>query len=131
MTNKDLVRNFLQQEGYKFQESTHAFHFKANGLNLICEATDDDPMFIRIIAPVIYTVSDNPAISHEKVLSICNHLVEKIKTLKAYVDADGDVMLAVELFVSEDTQNLDMVLARACNVLGQGRFDFATQLRED
>lgn len=131
MTNKDLVRNFLQQEGHKFEETGNAFRFKAQGLNLVCEATDRDPMFIRIVAPVIYSLTDNPALSREEVLSACNYVVEKIKTLKAYVDADGDVMLAVELFVSEDTQNLDMVLARACNVLGQGRFDFATKLRED
>ena len=46
MTNKELVRNFLQQEGYKFEETANVFRFKAQGLNLVCEATERDPMFI-------------------------------------------------------------------------------------
>lgn len=130
MTNKELVRNFLQQEGYKFEESDHLFRFKANGLHLVCEASSHDDMFIRIIAPVIYSVSDNPETPREKVLGACNHLVEKVKTLKAYLDDDDDVMLAVELFVSSDTQDLSTVLERCLNVLGQGRYEFSTQIRD-
>lgn len=131
MTNKELVRAFLQQEGYKFEEKGDVFHFKAQGLHLVCEASERDSMFVRIIAPVIYSVSDYPDISRSKVLEACNQMVEKIKTLKAYIDHDGDVMLAVELFVSEQTQDLNAVLERSLNVLGQGRFDFIKQLQED
>lgn len=130
MTNKELVRNFLQQEGYKFEETGDLFHFKANGLNLICEVSERDSMFVRIIAPVIYSISDKPQISREKVLSICNHLVEKMKTLKAYLDSDDDVMLAVELFVSKDATDLSAVLERSLNILGQGRFEFSNQLTD-
>lgn len=130
MTNKELVRNFLQQEGYKFEETGDLFRFKANGLHLVCEASERDSMFIRIVAPVIYSVSDHPEISREKVLSACNHLVEKVKTLKAYLDSDNDVMLAVELFISEETSDLSAVLERSLNVLGQGRFEFSNQLTD-
>lgn len=130
MTNKELVRNFLQQEGYKFEETEQTFHFKAQGLNLVCEASERDSMFVRIIAPVIYSVDENPEIPREKVLAVCNHLVEKIKTLKVYVDRDGDVMLAVELFISEQTTDLSAIIERSFNVLGQGRFEFAKLLQE-
>lgn len=130
MTNKELVRNFLQQEGYKFEETGDLFRFKANGLHLVCEASERDSMFIRIVAPVIYSVSDHPGISREKVLSACNHLVEKVKTLKGYLDSDNDVMLAVELFISEETSDLSAVLERSLNVLGQGRFEFSNQLTD-
>lgn len=131
MTNKELVRNFLQQEGYKFEETGDVFRFKAQGLNLVCEASERDNMFVRVIAPVIYSLSDNSAVSREKVLEACNHLVERVKTLKAYIDRDDDVMLAVELFISEQTTNLASVIERAINILGQGRFEFAKQIQED
>jgi len=131
MTNKDLVRNFLQQEGYKFEETTNVFHFKAQGLHLVCEAADRDPMFIRIVAPVIYSLSDDSSISREQVLDACNRLVEKIKILKAYLDEDGDVMLAVELFVSEDTQDITNILDRIIGILAEGRIDFTKSLCEE
>lgn len=131
MTNKDLVRNFLQQEGYKFEETGEMFHFKAQGLNLVCEASERDSMFVRIIAPVIYSVDENPEIPRERVLAACNHLIEKIKTLKVYVDRDDDVMLAVELFISEQTTDLSAIMDRSIAVLGQGRFEFAKQIQED
>ncbi|MCQ2345894.1 MAG: hypothetical protein MJZ82_03920 [Paludibacteraceae bacterium] len=105
-------------------------HFKAQGMNLVCEASERDNMFVRVMAPVIYSLSDNSAVSREKVLDACNHLVERVKTLKAYIDRDGDVMLAVELFISEDTSDLSAVLERAFNVLGLGRFEFSNQLTE-
>ncbi len=131
MTNKELVRNFLQQEGYKFEEVANGFRFKAQGLNLVCEASECDNMFVRIIAPIIYSISDEPEVPREKVFAACNHLVEKIKTLKVYVDRDGDVMLAVELFISEQTTDLSTVLERTLSVLGQGRFEFAKEIQED
>lgn len=131
MTNKELVRAFLQQEGYKFEEKGDVFHFKAQGLHLVCEASERDSMFVRIIAPVIYSVSDNPGIPREKVLEACNHLVEQIKTLKVYMDREGDVMLAIELFISDETQDFSPILERSINILGQGRFDFAKQIQED
>lgn len=131
MTNKELVRNFLQQEGYKFEETTDVFRFKAQGLKLVCEATDRDSMFIRIVAPVIYSMSDRPEVSREQVLAACNKLVEQIKCLKAYLDRDEDVMLAVELFIDEQSTNLDAALERSFNVLGRGRLEFANLIQED
>lgn len=131
MTNKELVRNFLQQEGYKFEETGDVFHFKAQGMNLVCEASERDSMFVRIIVPVIYSLLDMPAVPREKVLEVCNRLIEKIKALKIYLDADGDVMLAVELFVSEQTTDLSDVMERSLTVLGKGRFEFANLMQED
>ena len=128
MTNKELVRNFLQQEGYKFEETTNGFRFKAQGLNLVCEATERDPMFIRIVAPVIFSMSDSPEVSREQVLSACNKLVEQFKCLKVYLDGDGDVMLAVELFIYQDSNDLSAILERSVTILGQGRLNFSNEL---
>lgn len=128
MTNKELVRNFLQQDGYKFEESENVFRFKAQGLHLACEVTERDPMFIRIVAPVIFSLTDSPEIPQEQVLAACNKLVAQIKCLKAYLDEDGDVMLAVELFINEDATDISEVLDRAINVLAQGRVNFHTEL---
>lgn len=128
MTNNELVRNFLQQEGYKFEETANVFRFKAQGLNLVCEATDRDPMFIRIVAPVIYSMSDRPEISREQVLAACNKLVEQFKCLKVYLDGDGDVMLAVELFIYKDSNDLSAILERSFTILGQGRLNFSNEL---
>lgn len=128
MTNNELVRNFLQQEGYKFEETANVFRFKAQGLNLVCEATERDPMFIRIVAPVIYSMSDRPEISREQVLAACNKLVEQFKCLKVYLDGDGDVMLAVELFIYKDSNDLSAILERSFTILGQGRLNFSNEL---
>lgn len=130
MTNKELVRNFLQQEGYRFEETGDLLHFRAQGLNLVCEASEQDKMFIRIVAPVIFSLSDYPELSREQVLVACNRLVAKLKILKVYLEKDEDVMLAVELFVSSDTQDLTAVLDRCINVLAQGRYEFANQLKK-
>lgn len=128
MTNNELVRNFLQQEGYKFEETANVFRFKAQGLNLVCEATERDPMFIRIVAPVIYSMSDRPEISREQVLAACNKLVEQFKCLKVYLDGDGDVMLAVELFIYKESNDLSAILERSFTILGQGRLNFSNEL---
>lgn len=128
MTTKELVRNFLQQEGYKFEETTNLFRFKAQGLNYVCDADERDPIFFRIMVPVIFSANDRPEISREQVLQACNNIVEQIKVLKAYMDSDGDVSLTIEQFVSEDTQDLTNVLERSINLLAEGRIIFAKEL---
>ncbi len=129
MTNIELVSNFLQQEGYKFEETENVFRFRAQGLHLICEANESDNMFVRIVVPVIYSMSDSPEIPREKVLEACNHLVEKIKILKIYLDRDGDVMMAIELFISEQAIDINAIMDRSLNILGEGRFEFANLLK--
>lgn len=127
MTTKELVRNFLQQEGYKF-ELNGQFHFKAQGLYCVCDADEGDPTFFRIVVPVIFSANDRPEISREQVLQACNNIVEQVKVLKAYMDDDGDVSLSIDQFVSEDTQDLTNVLERSINLLAEGRIIFAKEL---
>lgn len=131
MTNKELVRNFLKQEGYKFEELETVFRFRAQGLNLVCETDESDSMFVRIVAPVIFSLSDSPEVSRGQVLEACNHLIEKIKALKVYLDSDGDVMLTIELFITEQTTDLTAVMNRSLNILGQTRFEFISLIKED
>lgn len=131
MTNKELVRNFLKQEGYKFEELETVSRFRAQGLNLVCEAVESDSMFVRIVAPVIFSLSDSPEVSRGQVLEACNHLIEKIKALKVYLDSDGDVMLTIELFITEQTTDLTAVMDRSLNILGQTRFEFISLIKED
>lgn len=131
MTNKELVRNFLKQEGYKYEELETVFRFRAQGLNLVCEADESDSMFVRIVAPVIFSLSDSPEVSRGQVLEACNHLIEKIKALKVYLDSDGDVMLTIELFITEQSTDLTAVMNRSLNILGQTRFEFISQIKED
>lgn len=128
MTNRELVCNFLQQEGYRFQEVENLFRFRAQGMNLVCEANDRDDMFIHIIAPVIYSMSNTPEVSRQQVLEVCNQLVAEKKVLKVCLDEDEDVSLSLELLISEDTNDLTSVLDRSLNILAQGRYEFTNRI---
>lgn len=128
MTNKELVRNFLQQEGYKFEENGNVFHFKAQGMHLVCETDERDPMFIHIAAPVIYSLTDDAEVSREQVLAACNNLIARIKCLKIHLDKEGDVILVVEQFINTEATDISEVLDRAINVLAQGRLMFNLEL---
>lgn len=128
MTTKELVRNFLQQEGYKFEEKTNVFRFKAQGLNCICDADEGDPNFFIIMVPVIFFADASPEINREQVLQVCNNVIARVKALKVHMHSDGNVSLSIEQFVSEDTQDLTNVLERAIDILAEGRFIFAKEL---
>lgn len=127
MTTKELVCNFLQQEGYKF-ELDELFYFKAQGLNCICDADEEDPTFFRIVVPVIFSANSLPEISREQVLQVCNDIVGQVKVLKVYMDSAGNVSLSIDLFVSEDTQNIANVFERSINLLAEGRMRFIKEL---
>ena len=120
---KDLVLNFLREEGYKYEEvADNAIAFRSEGAYILCQIPKDDDVYVQFNMSHIYSKSDNPEVSREHVLSICNDIVYKIKTLKCYIDKeDNNVNLSIELLVGNDITSLSSIIPRVLDTLSYGR----------
>lgn len=125
MTTAELAKNWLHEQGYKCNlDDDGDAVFKYEGANMYVAVDKDDPLFLKIVMPVIYEVEDN----YSKVLEAANKVCAKIKVLKAIV-INNKVHLVIEMFV-DTTPEVDDFFERCCDILIAGRREFAMAMSE-
>ena len=85
MRTDELVKQFLSNEGYKFDvDSDGDIHFKYEGINLYFTVDNNDQKYFRLIMPNIYQLEGN----RTKVLEAINTVARDLKVIKAYLIED-------------------------------------------
>ncbi len=125
MTTAELAQNWLRNQGFRcnLDEEGDAI-FKYEGANMFVSVDKDDPLFLKIVMPTIYEVTDDYA----KVLEAVNTVTSKVKVLKAML-IGGRVHLSIEMFV-DTTPEVDDFFERCCDILIAGRKIFASAMAE-
>jgi hypothetical protein len=126
MKTIDLVKQYLQDEGYKYEiDQDGDVHFKYQGVNLFYTDSGNDSLFFRIIMPSIYTVENN----RTKVLEACNTVTRDIKVLKAFLVGDN-LWLDIEMFI-DSTPEFNDFFPRCLDILYEGRKRVAAEIFND
>lgn len=123
MRTEELVKQFLSNEGYKFDvDSDGDIHFKYEGINLYFTVDNNDQKYFRLIMPNIYQLEGN----RTKVLEAINTVARDLKVIKAFLIEDR-LWLAVELFI-DSTPELEDFFPRCMGLLKAGREKIAEEI---
>lgn len=123
MRTEELVKQFLSNEGYKFDvDSDGDIHFKYEGINLYFTVDNNDQRYFRLIMPNIYQLEGN----RTKVLEAINTVARDLKVIKAFLIEDR-LWLAVELFI-DSTPELEDFFPRCMGLLKAGREKIAEEI---
>jgi hypothetical protein len=123
MRTDELVKQFLSNEGYKFDvDGDGDIHFKYEGINLYFTVDNNDQRYFRLIMPNIYQLEGN----RTKVLEAINTVARDLKVIKAFLIEDR-LWLAVELFI-DSTPELEDFFPRCMGLLKAGREKIAEEI---
>lgn len=123
MRTEELVKQFLSNEGYKFDvDSDGDIHFKYEGINLYFTVDNNDQKYFRLIMPNIYQLEGN----RTRVLEAINTVARDLKVIKAFLIEDR-LWLAVELFI-DSTPELEDFFPRCMGLLKAGREKIAEEI---
>lgn len=126
MNVKELMREYLQEEGYKVKEEDFGLAFRYQGRNIIFYDNSDDETFFCLVMPAIYDATDEEI---ERVLKACNIVCSERKVIKANLSNENDVWLNFEILI-DTTPELSDIVPRALSMLLQGRNYFYQKLEE-
>jgi len=115
MITTDLVKNWLSNEGYKWEvDNDGDVKFKWQGRTYYYSEDKNDDQFFRIIMPGIYQIENN----REKVLEAISTVNREMKVLKAFLVGDY-LWLSVEMFVDSSPEVEDFI-ERCLRILEAG-----------
>ena len=112
-----LIKQWLFNEGYKSEiDSDGDLVFKYQGATLVCPASADDPLYLQIVMPCIYTIENG---ERTKVLEAIDALCRERKCIKAFTVGEN-VFLTLEMMM-DSSPEVDDFFERCCTMLVQGR----------
>ncbi len=119
-------QDWLADNGFRTQiDDDGDLTFKYQMLNLVIIWSDQDPAFLRILLPVIWSI-DNEA-EAQQVLVACNKVNLQRKVIKTFT-TNNNTFMSVELLVQEDFDP-SQILERSLEMLLQGYHFFAQEMR--
>ncbi|MBQ9466518.1 MAG: YbjN domain-containing protein [Muribaculaceae bacterium] len=121
---KNLLIEFLAEEGYRHKETNFGLEFKSNGLTILFINSSNDEQIFQLILPGIYEMNDENELA---VLQAANKVSYEFKVVKAYVDNDNDVNVSFQI-LADSTPELNELMPRAIRMLEQARADFYRNL---
>ena len=124
-SNMKVYKEWLQNNGYRFQEEEFGLTFKYQGANFIIFNPGNDNLFFQLVMPGIYDVQPGEKV---KVLEIANSITREVKCLKCVVQDGGSVWLMTEIFI-DSTPELDDFMERLLGILHEGRFRFYSKMQ--
>ena len=124
MNLKELMLNYLREEGFCPREETYGLAFKCEGRNYVFFYDEDDDQYFRLIMPGIFDITEE---NFPAVLLAMNKVNSEIKVIKAYTFKDN-VWLGFEAIVDSTPVLADFV-PRGITMLcaGQRKFYEAIQ----
>ena len=106
MNLKELMLNYLREEGFCPKEEEFGLAFKCEGVSLLFLYDEDDDRYFRLMLPGIFDVTEEnlPA-----VLVALNKVNSEIKIVKAYTPVPDSVWVGFELLVDSTPVLADLV----------------------
>ncbi len=123
----DIYKNWLYENGVKFEEKDYGITFKYQGGYFIIGNNEKDAQYFNIVMPGIYDFADHPDVERVKVLEALNKINADYKVVKAVCDEE-DCWLTTEIFI-DSTPDVEDYFERLLNILHQSRMEFFQILR--
>lgn len=116
----EIYKNWLRSRNVKFSELPFGILFQYQGGSFIISDNTEDKLYLQVIMPNVYEVS---SYEKEKAMKVMNKMNREFKALKATMQDDGQVWLAVETFI-DSTPDIEDFFDRILMILLQGRMKF-------
>lgn len=116
----EIFQEWLRNNGYRFEVEPFGLAFKHQGGHFIISDNSDDELYLQILMPGVYTLSDSSKKQHA--LEACNELTKSKKCLKAFFIDEDTIWLSTEIFIDR-TPELDDFMERLLDILHQGRME--------
>ncbi len=120
MNLKELMLNYLREEGFCPKEEDFGLAFKCEGKTFIFFYDDDDDQYFRLMMPGIFDVTEENCAD---VLVAMNKVNSDVKVVKAYTPVPDSVWLGFEVLV-DSTPVLDDFVPRGIGMLRAAQQSF-------
>lgn len=117
MNLKEMMMEYLREEGFCPKENEYGLDFKCEGRSFVFFFEENDERFFRLMMPNIFDVTDE---NHDIVLKALNETNSSMKVIKAYTPIPQAVWLSFEVLV-DSTPVLDDIVPRALDMLRAGQ----------
>ena len=126
MNLKDLMEQFLKEEGFCPKQEEFGLAFKCEGKSFLFIYDDDDDQYFRLMMPCIFDMTEE---NREVVLHAMNEVNSSVKVIKAYTMLENEVWLGFEILV-DSTPVVGDLVPRALAMLNGGARRFFEVLQE-
>lgn len=126
MNLQEMMKQFLQEEGFCPKETDFGLAFKCEGKNYLFIYDDDDAQYFRLMMPCIYETTEE---NEDEVFRAMNEVNSSVKVIKAYIMCENEVWLGFEVLV-DSTPVVGDFVPRAIGMLNGGARKFFQALQE-
>lgn len=106
MNLKELMLNYLREEGFCPKEEEYGLAFKCEGLNFVFFYDEDDDQYFRLMMPGIFDVTEE---NFPAVLLAMNKVNSELKVVKVYTPVPDEVWAGFEVIVDTTPVLADFV----------------------
>lgn len=126
MNLKELMMQYLQEEGFCPKENEYGLDFKCEGRSFVFFYDSEDDQYFRLMMPNIFEVTDE---NREAVMYALNETNATVKVVKAYTPIPQAVWVGFELLV-DSTPVLSDLVPRGLNMLRTAQQTFYESLQK-
>ena len=126
MILKELMLNYLREEGFCPKEEEFGLAFKCEGLNFIFFYDEEDDQYFRLMMPGIFDVTEE---NFPAVLLAMNKVNSELKVVKAYTPVPDAVWIGFEVIVDTAPVLADFV-PRGINMLRAAQRKFYEAIQQ-
>lgn len=126
MNLKELMTQYLQEEGFCPKETEFGLDFKCEGRAFVFFYDSDDEQYFRLMMPNIYEVTDE---NRDAVMYALNETNQTVKVVKAYTPIPQAVWVGFEVLVDSTPVLADLV-PRGLNMLRTAQQTFYEALQK-
>ena len=106
MNLKELMMQFLREEGYCPKDTEFGLDFKCEGRSFVFFYDSDDDQYFRLMMPNIFEVTDE---NRDAVMYALNETNATVKVVKAYTPIPQSVWVGFEVLVDSTPVLSDLV----------------------
>ena len=126
MNLQEMMKQFLQEEGFCPKETDFGLAFKCEGKNFLFIQDDDDEQYFRLMMPCIFETTEE---NEDAVFRAMNEVNSSVKVIKAYIMCENEVWLGFEVLV-DSTPVVGDFVPRALAMLNRGAMKFYQAMQE-
>lgn len=126
MNLKELMLQYLKEEGFCPKEDEYSIDFKCEGRTFAFLYDTDDDQYFRLMMPNIFEVTDE---NREVVLRALNETNSSVKVVKAYTPIPQAVWIGFEVLV-DSTPVLADIVPRGLNMLRTAQRTFYEEIQK-
>lgn len=127
MNLKELMLNYLREEGFCPKETEYGLDFKCEGKTFVFFYDEEDEQYFRLMMPNIFEVTEE---NRDAVLRALNKTNSDLKVVKAYTPIPDAVWVGFEVLVDSTPVLADFV-PRSLNMLRMAQQKFYEAIQEE